>query len=71
MAKNKETTKEPTRLSVGLSELLVSTDNDIANDFRKIHLLYLEKLEKLTDRERECITNYLYFVNKPFVVKAG
>lgn len=37
-------------------------------DLRKIYLMFLEKLEKLTDAERACIVTYLNLINKPLIV---
>ena len=42
------------------------TKNDKSfSEFRKIYLLYLEKIEKLTDRERNCYADYFEHISKP------
>ncbi len=39
--------------------------NENFTEFRKMYLLYLQKFEKLTDKERGCFADYFNFVNKP------
>ena len=45
-----------------MNEMQVIPSNVNFKEFRKIHYLYLKKLEKLTTREREVITKYLEFI---------
>ena len=39
-----------------------------SDEFRKMHLLYLQKIELLTDRERAVYCNYFEYVGKPTMI---
>ena len=44
----------------------------IDRDILKLHILYLEKIEKMSDEERDCFTKYFYFLSNPqFFVEVG
>lgn len=51
-----------------MNELQVISSNINFKEFRKIHYLYLKKLEKLTIKEREVITKYLEFIQTSYIL---